>query len=95
MTTKYKTGWKCDKIEKIEVERETDSSVWINGRRHYKRSVNEKYFDTWELAHACLLSRAEQKAADARMRLGRANGELGNVKGMIKERQKEMNKNEQ
>ncbi len=34
------------KIKEVEVERETDKTVWINGRRNAKISEWHNYFDT-------------------------------------------------
>ena len=69
-------------IEEIDVERETDSSVWINGRRSAKNSSWHKYWDSWEEAHAFLLEKAEKSLQSARRSLERAQGEYGNIKGM-------------
>jgi hypothetical protein len=78
-------------IESVEVERETEQSVWVCGvwhgkkvapRRHSKRSDWDNYFDTWEEAKAFLLANAERKVAHARRELEIANSELGNVKGL-------------
>lgn len=80
-----------DPIEAVEVERETESSVWVvdtwrgergNTRRHAKRSDWDNYFDTWEEAKAFLMAQAEAKVTAARRALDSANGELGNVKGL-------------
>jgi hypothetical protein len=69
-------------IEAVEVEKETEACVWIRGRRIAKRSSYERYFDTWAEAKADLMQRAEEAIAHARRSLERANGYLGNVKGM-------------
>ena len=50
---KYRTNYKDFRgptIERVEVERESESSVWIKGRRSNKRSDYANYFDTWEEA---------------------------------------------
>ncbi len=47
-------------IEPVEVERTTDSCVWINGRKHLRASTYDMYFETWEAAHAYLLDRAQE-----------------------------------
>ena len=39
-------------IEVVEADRETDISVWIDGRRHNKMSDYDSYFDTLEQAKA-------------------------------------------
>ena len=42
-------------ITTVEVERETDHNVWINGRRHNKRSEYDDYFDSFDQAKSALL----------------------------------------
>lgn len=82
-TTKYKTTehW-GHAIATVNVDRETESSVWINGQRHAKKSSFKKYWDTWQEAHAYLLEKAEARLQIARAELQRAQGECGNIKGM-------------
>ena len=72
------------RITAVKVERETESSVWVNGNRRAKESESDIFHDTWDDAHAHLLAAAEENAASARRQLERANGALGNVKGMKK-----------
>lgn len=72
------------RIIEVEVERETESSVWVKGRRHNKRSEYENYWDSWEDAHSFLLQNAERWVEGARLRLERAKGEYGQIKGMKK-----------
>ena len=48
MKTKYKAMLHLKKIKKVEVERETNASVWINGSREYKQNRLVSYFDTFE-----------------------------------------------
>jgi len=45
----------------VEVERETESSVWIKGRRNAKVSEYSQYFDTELLAWQSLISRFADK----------------------------------
>lgn len=48
MIVKYRTGgFGKNLIEKIEVDRETESGVWINGRRNAKDSSWHKDYDSW------------------------------------------------
>jgi hypothetical protein len=84
MITKYKAT-KCTwgkMIEPVQVEKETASSVWINGRRNAKRTSYENYFDTWEEAKEFLTEYAENMLATARRSLETAQGFAGNVKGL-------------
>jgi hypothetical protein len=93
---KFKTSsaWSTGpKIERVEVIRETEQSVFLpksrvgktNGeRRAAKHSEWEQYHDTWEAARAYLLEIANDDVTAARLALERANGKLGNIKGMKK-----------
>jgi hypothetical protein len=83
--TKYSASF--GSIDKIEVEKETDASVWYrtnNGalRRAAKRSSYESIFDTWAEAHAFLIDKAEAALIEARRSLQRAQDKYSNVKGM-------------
>ena len=80
---KYKTGgWGQDLIEAVEVEKETDKSVWIDGNRSAKRSGYNNYFDSWGEAHLFLLDKAGRKLDSAKFSLQRAQGEYENIKGL-------------
>lgn len=70
------------RIDVIEVDRETESSVWIGGRRRAKQSVWDCYFDTFDEAKAFLTAKAEARLTAARLRLNDAQGFAGNVKGL-------------
>lgn len=83
---KYRTRF--DKIEALEVERETAKQVFLpakNGRRAFrenKESYWSKWHDSWEAAHAFLVARAERDVENLRMRLEQAKGKLGQIRGM-------------
>ena len=85
---KYKTsGISFGKlIEEVDIEKETDKSVWINGRRLSRRSSWDSYHDTWDDAKKFLLDIAEQKLTLARHVLNKAQSEYGNVKGLKDQR---------
>jgi hypothetical protein len=53
---KYKTmRYHPTRIEEIEVDRETDASVWLSsGRREPKMTRYHQYHDTWRKAHDSL-----------------------------------------
>ena len=76
-TSKYKPT-----ITPVTVERHTQSSVWIGGRRHAQVSEWHRVFPTWEAAKAHLMDRAEQRLENARRALQAAQSEYGNIKGM-------------
>jgi hypothetical protein len=83
MSIKYRTrGLSFPGIDAIEVERETEHCVWINGRKSNKVGSWENYHDTWEQAHAFLLAEAQAALDIARNRLQQAQDTYGNVKGM-------------
>jgi len=75
--------WPRAQITPIECERESEQSVYVNGRRRGKRTEYENYFDSWEEAHAALLAASTEHLAIARARLQKAQGFHGNVKGMV------------
>lgn len=80
---KYRTGyWGRSKIEAIEIEKETEKCVWVNGSRMSKHSDYCIFHDSWDKAKEFLLARAEQKLHSARSLLQYAQDELGNIKGL-------------
>ena len=80
---KYRTGgWGKKLIVNVEIERETESSVLIKGRRNAKRTEYYNYFDTWAAAKKFLLTVAEEKVARIRLNLERANDELRIIEGL-------------
>lgn len=87
-TTVIKYRTRFDKIEELEVERETDNQVVIpakNGcrsRRERKSSDWSNWHDTWSAAHAFLIAKAEREVETLRMQLEQAKGKLGQIKGM-------------
>jgi len=62
-STWYKASKYTDRIDSVTVERDTDSSIWINGRRSAKATAYEQYFPTWYQACGYLLSRTQSKIA--------------------------------
>lgn len=58
---RIESRWDRDpEIKEVEVERETQSSVWINGRVERKMTEYYYYFDTWEDAYQALLNAQRQ-----------------------------------
>ena len=71
------------KIEEIEILGQTDFFVKLpNGRKDAKRSSGFNYFDTFQEAKDFLIGVAENKVRSLRLQLERANGELGQIKGI-------------
>lgn len=81
---KYKT--KFNKIEAIEVLRETEKQVvrlvGETERRESKVCDWYVWHDTWEDAHAFLIAEAENEINSLRLRLEQAKGTLGQIQGM-------------
>jgi hypothetical protein len=67
----YKNNWQG--IIEVEVERKSESSVWIKGRRNALRSSYENYFDTPEECKAFMLREAEAvlKSEEGRLEYAR------------------------
>jgi len=86
---KYKTTeFFCNpyaKIEKVEVERETDKCIWIGNNRHLKKTESEKYFASWNEAHKYILDLANNNVNRAILQLERAKGLLVNIYGLKEE----------
>lgn len=70
------------RISAVEVDRFSEKSVWIKGKRHERLSRYESYYPTWQEAKDALITKAEASVYSARLQLERLNGELGNIKGL-------------
>ena len=60
---KYRTRWQ--EIELVEIEKETESCVWIKGRKSLKRSTFESYHDTEYDAKGFIIGEAEDNLTAA------------------------------
>jgi hypothetical protein len=75
----------ADLIELVEVERETENSVWVKsssdsrGRRSAKVSGWAVYHDTWEQARSHLMDIAIKKADAGELALNNANNDLNKI----------------
>ena len=85
MKTWYRaSNWGSPDIVPVQVERESDSSVWIKGRVHRKYSNSEEYFTTWEKAHAYLCGEVTIERDRAFRELERHELRLANIKSVKK-----------
>lgn len=79
MMYKYRRGY-ADKIERVEITRETDKSVWLKvprGERKAKKlSRYEVYYDTFEEAKECLIASIKNKIRQAEIKIEFATEEL-------------------
>lgn len=80
---KYKTGEWNILIKEVEVERETDVSVWVNGRRCGKRTSWDNYFDTWAKAYSFLFDRATHTLEAAERRLESAKEQVAKIEALV------------
>lgn len=69
MTTEKITMWKLRtlysgkyEIEKVFVDKKTNASVWVKGRRYARSSERLQYFDTFEMAKEVALVYLRDKA---------------------------------
>ena len=67
----YYDGVPAPDIREIEVDKETDISVWINGARRQKHSAYEAFFDTWGAAYERLRAVANLRVQAARNNIER------------------------
>ncbi len=82
---KYETGgYGQNLIQRVEVERETNSTVWVDGRRHAKVSTWKNYFDSWGDAKTNLLIEARKKHDLHQMRLQDAARNIKKIKALTK-----------
>ena len=64
---KYKANY-CvrPEVEKVEIEKETESSVWIKGRREAKETQYHAFFNTFQEAKDFLIDKGFDKQFGAR-----------------------------
>jgi hypothetical protein len=83
MSERWYRAWDTfSEIRPVTVEKFTDNTVWIAGRRHARKTDGVAYYPNWEDAHAFLVRKAEAELQYARVALQRAQGKHGNVVGM-------------
>lgn len=79
MSTWYevsKWNYRGPPITPVEVQRNSDSSVWIDGRRAAITSECSRYFPTWEEAKAHLVDRETKSVEYKRSALAKAESDL-------------------
>lgn len=64
------------KIDPVEVERFTDSSVFRKGHRYVRITTFECYYPTWQEAKNAIVQDKERKLDNARKNLERALSDL-------------------
>ena len=75
-------------IKAVQVERETEKSVWVVGQRGVDRRDRKAsfggFYETWEAARDAALEYCSGVVLSAQRRLDDAKGHMGNVKGWEK-----------
>ena len=61
------------------VDKETDSFVWIKGRRNSKESKYDRFADTWEEAHQWMIDVARKKVQRAQRNVDYYSEELNKI----------------
>ena len=79
---KYRT--QLDRIEKVEVVKESEYSVWFpDGKRAKKGTSYECYFDTWADAHTYLMDEAAKKVSKHVSWLEQVEKSYAEIKGLM------------
>lgn len=76
---KYKTENWSSKIFKVEVEKETEYQIIINGRRSNKMSEYECFFDTFEDAKEYLIEKISKEIKNLQWKLSREQNKLNKI----------------
>lgn len=66
----------------VEVEKESESCVWIRGRKRLKTSSYESYFDTFEDAKASIVSECNAQVERYKKQLHAAKSALGSAEAL-------------
>lgn len=68
------------KITPIEVEKETETSVWVKGRRRAKATAYDQIFKTLPEAKQFMIARCEQEINEYEKRISEAMAALNDFK---------------
>ena len=79
---KYRTSNFSTSIERVEVERETEHSVWVGGSREGRWTSYRKYHDTWHNAHAYLRDKATLRLESCQRNVEYARKALADISAM-------------
>ncbi len=67
-------------IKVVEVEKFTDKTVWIKGRRNSRSSQYDRYFPSFEEAKKFVIERFERRLQSAKDELYRCEARLQKIK---------------
>jgi hypothetical protein len=80
--TWYKVCRYSDNIEAVNVERYTDSSVWINANRRARKGDYDSFYPSWGDAHEAMLKTVNQTLRNSQLSLDRAEKQYAKVSAM-------------
>jgi hypothetical protein len=78
MKTMYEATWNY-KVNAVKIERESESSVWIDGRR---KSKQNSFFGSFDEAKSYLVSKAKDEVMFSKQRLNSAENNLKNEENL-------------
>lgn len=81
MNIKYRTGW-GPSITEVEIERESEHSVWVKGSRWKKFSNSDQYHTTREDAYQHQVEKYSKRLKSAQAQLEDAKKDYRKVLGL-------------
>lgn len=69
-------------IKAVPIERETEHSVWVSGRKRAKVTGWDNYHDTWEDAKAYLIGEATGKVKTLKLKLEHAERNVHRIRNL-------------
>ena len=82
MTKYIAHSWGSKSIEKVEIEKETNKSYWMKGRRYQKHTNYEKIFETYAEAKGFLIEKQREKIDAKKSQLEYLENELETIKNL-------------
>lgn len=70
-------------IERVEIERETEASVWVRGRQCRKRSDYHCYYDTAKEAAEAIIAKYRERLMEAHREMESATKDLESAKKQL------------
>lgn len=87
---KFETGgYSSNLIKEVTIEKESEKSIWREGRSRLKRSSYRNYFDTWEQAEDWLRGEEENNVKLCQTRLDYAKENQSKIDTVLKREAKE------
>jgi hypothetical protein len=80
MSDWYKTSYSAEKVERINVTKFSDKSVWVGDVRQLRHSEYYNYFPSWKEAYEHMVNCAYRRLEIAKRRVDRCHSVLETVK---------------